>query len=143
MKKKIILISLASVIVLTLAFFLFPRNMENIFIPIRNTKNVEITIRELGFGDGAVLTLTEEEVRELRDEMDDTLMRRKIFTKKQFSATRCFLITVSCPLDNGKAKTILVDYYTRHRVLSIDGKQYVLYDDDFSEEFEELIQKLS
>ena len=141
MKKKIIVIVLAAAIVLTAVFFLYARSLQTLLTGSRNAKNIEITIGKIFdvSGDPSSITLTAEDVEDLLDELEDTAVRRVMFPKKTFHSTTVLSI---CAMQKDNVVGHMDGYYyPTERIISIDGKQYAFYGDDFIEELEEIYSK--
>ena len=132
MKKKIVWMGIAVAIVITLIFFLYPRNLKHIFT--KNAENMEISLHETFSGQSAK-TLSAEEEETLLSAMASTKVRRKIFPKKVFHSLSVYSVMVFIPENNGEGRWITAEYYPYEEILSFGkGKgQYVFYHDDFTE----------
>ena len=132
MRKKIVWVGIAVAIVITLIFFLYPRNLKHIFT--KNIENAEITLYE-PFNEQSAKKLSTEEEENLLSAMNSTKVRRKFFPNKVFHSLSVYSVMVFIPENNGEGRWITAEYYPYEEILSFGkGKgQYVFYHDDFTE----------
>ena len=138
MKKKIVLIAFASVLLLATVFFLYPRNLKSIFLP-REAENVDIRLYEF-FAEFGEFELSAEETEALLNAMAQTKVRRKLFRQKVFSSLSVYSITVR--ETDGEPSWVSAEYYPHEQILSItnEKRQYEFYNDDFIEALEAFFQ---